>query len=280
MGVFGIFCLTKSICYRLRLKDIFICFIVLVASSTAAASPWARADNELFVISRADYFKADLGPVNTINGIVDSRFERLMSNTYVEYGLTDNITIGGKALYGTSWLTRGRDTETASGFSEVEAYIQHQAFRSSTHAGAVRLAAARPANFSSGARPELQSNGVDMDVSALYGRNMITTPVKIFTTTEIGYRKRFGGAADHIRMDATIGFEPSDRFLVLFDFFSTISMQNENIGGADFDIVKIQPSLLWRATKRWAFQAGMTEEVASRNISTGRTYFFGLWSRF
>jgi hypothetical protein len=254
--------------------------IACSASSAAVASPWARADNELFVISRADYFKADLGPVNTINGVVDSRFERFMSNTYVEYGLTDKTTIGGKALYGTSWLTRGSDIETASGFSEVEVYVQHQAFRSPAHAGAVRLAVARPANFSSGARPELQSNGVDIDISALYGRNIITTPLKIFTTTEVGYRKKFSDSADHIRMDATVGIEPSDRFLVLFDFFSTVSIQNEDVGGADFDIVKIQPSLLWRASRRWAFQAGMTEEVASRNISTGRTYFFGLWTSF
>ncbi len=258
----------------------FIWCIACVASSGASASPWARADNELLIISRADYFKADLGPVNTIGGIVDSRFERFMSNTYVEYGLTETITIGGKALYGTSWLTRGGATETASGFSEVETYIQYQVFRSPIHSGAVRLAVARPANFSSGARPELLSNGVDMDVSALYGRNITSNSVKIFTTAELGYRKRFSDSADHIRMDATIGIEPSDQFLILFDFFSTLSIQNESAGGADFDIIKIQPSLLWRATRRWAFQAGMTEEIASRNISTGRTYFFGLWTSF
>ncbi len=253
---------------------------MFAASSAASASPWARANNELIIISRADYFKADLGPVNTINGIVDSHFERLISNTYVEYGLTDTITLGGKALYGTSWLTRGGATETASGFSEVEAYVQHQVFRSPIHAGAVRLAVARPANFASGARPELQSNGIDMDVSALYGRNIINTPVKVFTATEVGYRKRISDSADHIRVDATIGLEPSENFLFLFDFFSTISMQNESVGGADFDIVKIQPSLLWRIRPMWAFQVGMTEEISGRNISTGRTYFFGLWSRF
>lgn len=269
-GVFGIF----------RLINIFIWCIAFAASSAAIASPWARADNALFVINRADYFKADLGPVNTNNGIVDSRFERLMSNTYVEYGLTEKITIGGKALYGTSWLTRGAATEVASGFSEVEGYVQYQVLRSPAHAGAVRLAIARPAKFSSGSRPELQSDGVDVDISALYGRNIISAPVKIFATTEIGYRKRFSDSADHIRMDATIGIEPSDRVLLLFDFFSTVSIQNENVGGADFDIVKIQPSLLWRATRRWAFQIGMTEEVGSRNISSGRTYFFGLWTSF
>ncbi len=263
-----------------RLINYFIWCIAFVASSAAVASPWARADNELFVISRADYFKADLGPVNTNNGIVDSRFERLMSNTYVEYGLTEKITIGGKALYGTSWLTRGAATEVASGFSEVEGYAQYQVLRSPAHASAVRLVVARPAKFSSGSRPELQSNGVDIDISTLYGRNIISAPVKIFATTEIGYRKRFSDSADHIRMDATIGVEPSERFLFLFDFFSTISIQNETADGADFDIVKIQPSLLWRASKRWAFQVGMTEEIASRNISTGRTYFLGLWTSF
>jgi len=251
-----------------------------MASSQANASPWARADDELFVITRADYFKADLGPVNTIDGIVDSRFERLETNTYVEFGLTEKITIGGKALYGTSWLTRGATVETASGFSEGEVFGQYQAFRSHAHAGAVKLAVARPAKFLSGSRPELQSDGVDVTISTLYGRNLLIKPVKIFTSTEIGYRKRFSDSADQIRIDATIGMEPSDKLLFLIDFFSTISLQNETDGGADFDIVKAQPSLLWRATDRWAFQLGLTEEITGRNISRGRTFFVGLWSRF
>ncbi len=262
------------------MRNIFILCAAIWASGGAAASPWARADNDLLVISRADYFNADLGRVNTIDGLVDSRFERLEANTYVEFGLTDNITIGGKALYGTSWLTRGATVETVSGFSEVEGFGQYQLFRSHAHAGSLKLATARPARFSSGARPELESDGVDVKFSALYGRNILIRPIKIFTSAEFGYRKRFSDSADQVLIDATIGIEPSDRFVLLVDLFSTISLRNETNNGADFDIVKIQPSLLWRATGRWALQAGLTEEIAGRNISRGRTVFVGLWSSF
>jgi hypothetical protein len=44
--------------------------------------------------------------------------------------------------------------------------------------------------------------------------------------------------------------------------------------------VKIQPSLVYRFSRRWTVQAGVTEEIASRNLALGRTYFIGLWSAF
>ena len=251
-----------------------------VLGSAAFASPWTRADNELLIISRADYFKADLGPVNTSDGMVDSQFERFDSNTYVEFGLTDNIMLGAKAVYGTTWLRRGADIETATGFSEIEGFGQYQVFRSNIDAGSARVAFSRPSNFSSGARPALQSDGVDIDASILYGRNLADDGLKIFTTIEAGFRKRTGAAADQVRLQSTVGIEPSEKWLLLVETFATISLRNEQNNGADFDVVKVQPSVLWSYSKRWGIQIGATEEITGRNIALGRTFFIGLWSRF
>jgi len=253
---------------------------LLTIGAPALAAPWVRANNELLVISSANYFRADLEPTMTSGGIVDSDFKRLDSNTYVEFGLTDDITIGGKAVFGTSWLTRGTNIETATGFSEIEVFGQHQVLRSRQSAGAVRLTLVRPSNFSSGARAELQSDAMDVDISILYGRNLYSRRSKIFAAIETGYRKRLGIAADQLRIQTTIGFEPSARVLLLVDAFATLSLRNEDIGGADFDIVKIQPSALWRISNRWGLQAGVTEEITGRNIALGRTFFVGLWSSF
>ncbi|MEO1242754.1 MAG: hypothetical protein AAFX54_12670 [Pseudomonadota bacterium] len=262
---------------RQLLNAVLLSFIL---SGGAIASPWTRADNEFLVISRADYFKADLQPVNTPDGFVDSQFQRIESNTYAEFGVTDDVMIGAKAVYGTTWLTRGADTETATGFSEVEGFGQYQFLRSGRDAGSIRIAAAVPANFSSGVRPALQADGVDIDISALYGRNIYDNDFKVFSSIEGGFRKRTGNAADHIRLQSTIGVEPDAQWLFLLETFATVSLRNEELDGADFDVVRIQPSILWRFSNRWGLQAGAAEEIAGRNIALGRTFFIGLWSRF
>lgn len=255
-------------------------FAVLWGVGAAHASPWPRPDNEILIVSRADYFKTDLGKLSVMGELVDARFQRVESNTYAEFGLTDDVTIGGKVFYGTSWLTRGADVETASGFTEIEAFAHYQLFKTDRHVGGIRLAAGLPASFKSGARPALQSNGVDVELSALYARELVLSPVRIYAAAEIGYRKRFSASADQARLVTTVGVEPSGQWLILLDTFSTKSIKNGGAGGADFDIVKIQPSLVWRATRRFHVQAGVTEEVAGRNIALGRTYFLGLWTRF
>lgn len=242
----------------------------------AQAAPWARPDNELLIISSAKYFSADLSGEAPAGGT----FRRIESDTYLEYGLTEDITIGGKAIYGTTWLERPGFSETSSGFTEIEGFAQYQFLRNIRHAASVKVAVAKPAAFQSGARQNFQNDGIDTEIAALYGRNLVFEPVKVFAAAEAGYRKRFGGAADLIRMQTTLGIEPGKRWVFLIEGFSTVSLQNEDPGGADFDIVKIQPSVVYRFNRRWAIQAGMTEEIASRNLATGRTVFLGFWSAF
>ena len=259
---------------------LYIACIASALPATAQASAWSREDNRLFIISRADYFTSDLGLVSVAGEDVPGRFERVESNTYIEYGLTERFMIGGKVFYGTSWLTRGTDVETASGFTEYEGFLQYQAFRTPRHAGAVKLAGGAPSDFNSGARPSLESDGFDVELSGLYGRSLTFEPIKTFAAVEVGYRKRFSDSADQVRFLTTIGVEPFDWLAFLFDTYSVKSLGNDNPGGADFDVFKVQPSLVIKATKRFSIQAGVTEEIAGRNLSLGRTYFLGLRSEF
>jgi len=255
-------------------------FVTLTLSAPALASPWGQADGRIFIASHVDYFRTALPDIVFSGGVIESRFERTESNFYVEYGLTQKTTLGAKARYGTTWLTSGATIETASGFSEIEGFVQRQVFRTPAHVGAVKLIAARPSDFSSGVRAGLQSDGFDLEAQFSYGRTVKVEPFKVFMTGEAGYRRRFGDAADQVRLNASIGVEPSSRLLLLVDTFSTVSVGNEKTGGADYDIVKIQPSIVWRVSPRFSAQAGLSEEVAGRNLALGRTFFIGLWTRF
>ncbi len=245
----------------------------------ADASPWPRTNGELFVITRADYFTANLSSGDETANIQD-KFERLDTNTYIEYGLTDSITIGGKVVYGTSWISRPTGMQSAAGFSEAQIFGQVGVFQTPSHVGSLRASVVRPSRFSAGARAELASSAYDLELAALYGRNIITGSTKVFSAADVGFRKRLGDAADQIRANITIGVEPSARWLFLAEVHSEFSLKNESADGADFDVTRLQPSIVWRFHEHWSLQAGLSEEIVGRNIDLGRTFFLGIWSRF
>lgn len=243
------------------------------------ASPWARADGEFFLSTRAEYFIAERdAPVGS--NLAPSRFERFETNNYAEYGLTRAITLGGKLVYGSSTYSDSFKAGAASGFSEIEGFAQYEIFRGRRSVLSVKLTGAAPTGLDAGARADLFENGADAELRALYGRNLFARPFKIFASVEAGYRRRFGDAADQIRADALVGIEPAKNILLLAEAQTSTSIRNEASGGTDYDVVKLQPSAVWRISPRFSLQAGMTHEAGGRNLILGDTYFIGLWTIF
>lgn len=251
----------------------------LTLFTAANASPWGREEGGLFLSSRASYFRAEAtGPAAI--GAAPEKYERYDSDTYLEYGLSASTMIGAKVVYGTSTYFDGYASATGSGFSEIEGFIQRTLWRGENEVLSLKLAGAAPSGFEAGPRPDLQRDGADLELRALYGRNLLITPFKLYATAEAGYRRRFGDSADQLRADFALGAEPAKNALLLCEVYATKSLRNEDPGGADYDVLKIQPSLIWRAGRRWSLQAGVTHEAAGRNLLLGDTYFISLWTTF
>ena len=254
------------------------------AVATTNASPWARPPGELLVISQTNVFRST-ETVSSDGDFVRQRFERLETDLYFEYGLTSSITLGGKAIYGSSRLRRGEENaETASGVSEYGGFAQYQFRRNDREAASIRIGASSPSSLDDGARAETASDGVDADIALLYGRNLDIAPFGVFVGLDAGYRKRFGDAADQVRLQADIGAKPGQRWMILVQSFGEFSLRNKTGGGADFDIVKINPSIVRRfgdpQTGRWSLQIGYSEEIGGRNVALGRKAFFSIWTVF
>lgn len=248
-------------------------------TGTAEASPWPREPGRLFIATRTDYFVAttpDPAP-----GEPGSRFERQDARAYFEYGLGDGYTVGGKAAYGAVWHFDGVAEGAATGVSEAEAFVQKQLIGDARGAGGFRLSGAASSRFESWPRPDMARDGFDLELRAVYGRNLSLRPLKIFVATEAGYRKRFGDGADQVRADALVGIEPSGRLLFLAEILTTISAGPvDDPARPDYHVVKFQPSIVWRARPRWALHAGAMRELWGRNLTRGDAYFIGLWASF
>ncbi|GAB4529280.1 MAG: hypothetical protein Kow00133_18090 [Amphiplicatus sp.] len=266
-----------------RREGRFFVYAFLIAAAGAAdaacASPWGREAGELFLSTRTDYFRAEaaaeapdaLGPVF---------FERVESHLYGELGLPRRLMVGGKVVYGSSTFFDGYSAFAADGVSEIEGFIQGELRRGDRGVLALRLAGAAPARFEAGARPGFESDGVDVEARLLYGRNLALRPIKIFAAAEAAYRRRFGAAADQLRADLLVGVAPLSRLMFLAESFAVKGVGAAGPGGADFDIVRLQASAAWRATRRWTVQAGVSSEIAGRNVLTGEAYFLSLWTWF
>lgn len=241
------------------------------AASPAAASPWNRADGAVFVANRTDYFRSST-PV--------SAYSRIDSDNYVEWGVTGRWMAGGKAVFGTAFVTDTAGSRTVSGFGESDVFLQRQVQRGEHSATALRLAGVWSGDVTDGARPGEQAGGFDIDLRALHGRDILLKPFKIFIAAEAGYRRRLSGAADQARVEFLAGLEPSRRLLVLLEAQSILSIRNNDPGFDDFDLLKAQGSLIWRATKRWSVVAGYRAEFAARSIEPGAAYSLGFWTEF
>lgn len=250
----------------------------LLSGALAHASPWTRDPGHFFISNRAAYLVARGEPVFPDGA--PQRFNRYDDDLYFEFGLTRSTMIGGKIVYGTSTYFDGLTTSTASGFSEIQGFAERQIWRNGRDAFAMSLVASVPARFDPGPRADLQRDGADVELRALYGRNLAASPFKIYMTAEIGYRRRFGSASDQIRGDVLIGARPTHRLLVLAEVFSTKAVAAPAPGGLDYDVIKLQPSLVWQASRRLSVQAGFTHEAAGRNLLLGDAWFLGLWTSF
>jgi hypothetical protein len=251
----------------------------MLISASALASPWPRGKGRLFLSTKANYFTTT-GDAPAPGAIEPPRFERIDSDVYGEFGLARNLTVAAKVVYGDAAFFDGFKTDRVNGFAEIEAGAQYTLFRSSADALSIKLTGGSPTRFEEGGRPGVFSDGVDLELRVLYGRDLAVQPFKIYATAEAGYRRRFGDGADQLRADVLIGVEPLKRLLVLVESQSRLSLRNEAPGGADYDVLIAQPSAVWRFSKRWALQTGLTREIAGRNLLRGDGYFLALWTEF
>lgn len=240
----------------------------------AVASPWGRERGDIFVSSKSTYFSA-LGPAAPDR----KKFERLDADIYVEWGAFSGVTLCGKALFGSSTYFDGVSTSSVSGVSEFEGSAQLRLAKSAHDAFSVRLAGAKPTHLSTGARPDLASDGADAEMRLLYGRDLILRPVKVFMTTETAYRRRFGPGADQFRGDALIGAERG-RGLLLIEAQTVKSLSAAEDDGTRYDLVRLQATAVLRVTKRLSVQIGGTHEAAGRGVLRGDSAFAGFWAQF
>ena len=239
----------------------------------AEASPWNRDPGRGLTISRVGYYEASAE---------GRRFEQTTSELYAEIGVTERFMLGGKLSY--AFQEIGQEAaapasvpvgaDALSGFAEGSVFVQGQLARWDGGAVSVMATYGMPTETVSrlGTERAFSRDG-SAGGSVLLGLGGGRT----FGAFRLGYEGSLGRDADFLRSEATMGAHLSEGVTMMVEAFDTRAVADAALGGADYDLTQVAPSLVLRLPRRMKLQLGATLDAAGRNVDLGAGGFVALW---
>ncbi len=214
-------------------------------------------------------------------------YRKLEINPLLEYGVTENITVGINAFIPD---IQAAGQGTSFGVGDVELLGRYRLWKSDYSVISTQLLVKIPETYDSDKLPLLGQGQYDVEWRLLYGHGWRWGENNWYFNAEGGFRKRFGEPADEIRFDWRVGRKSiGDKWVIDFKQENIIGLRN-NSGttlndpfrerSADYDLYKATLSVLYWVNPSVGLQAGITQDVYGRNTGRGTAPFVGLWLKF
>ena len=237
----------------------------LVGCSVVHAGAWTRAKGDSFVARSARYFTTSTAAAD------GAAFSKNNSNIYVEFGLTDDMTIGVEHDSGAG--------SSADFTEEVETsrfFMRRNLWRSK--GGAVLSSeVSNGLIFTSGdsiqAPIRLENRtrllfGMGFD-SAILGSGWFDGA--------LGVRGYAGRATDELRAEATVGFHPVEDWLVMTQVFA---MKAISLGADQQDTISMALSLGYDTEGPNTIVFGIRQDVMAKGATRGTEASLTIWTSF
>jgi hypothetical protein len=206
------------------------------------------------------------------------REDKIETQTYVQYGVTDNVTAIAQvsleryAVSGPKDVYKGFDTTGAG----LRAHVWSNDAWTFALEGTAFYGGATDAN-----RPaQAGGAGFAADARALAGYNLTLLGKPAFVDAEAGYRVRTRGPPDEWKGDLTLGVDWTPRAQILFQAFNTISQGAGTEGFASWEAHKGEVSVVYSLDDKWSVQVGGFSTIWRRNAASEYGAVVGVWRRF
>lgn len=241
-------------------------FALAALSGEAAAGAWTRAESEIFTAQSVRFFTTEL------TGDTDTPFRRVSTDSYLEYGLTDAITLGGELRFG----------QRLDGVQEgeVKGFLRARLYKGDSDVASVEIGGGFPVIDGRTPLDLTRDTTAEGIVRASYGRGFQSEWGGGWLDASIAFRHRSGPPADELRLDLTAGLRPTENWVLLAQSFSTLGLRNNGFTGADFDVVKFSASVGYRITETRTLLLSATQDAFGRNINLGTEVAVTIWTLF
>ncbi|ACN14496.1 hypothetical protein HRM2_13870 [Desulforapulum autotrophicum HRM2] len=254
---------------------------VVVSASTCFAGAWTapkgRMYNKLSVnIYTADQQYNDSG--NKTGFANDGDFSDTNINYYMEYGITDTLTVLTSLSY--KWL-ESEDLYSVSktdGFSDVDLGLKYRLFSNRAGVMSIQGLIKIPEMYDTDDAVPLGNGQYDTEFRLLYGHSLYPF-IPGYFNLEAGYRFRAESPADEFRYLVEFGMDLTKTVYGRAKLDGIIGMGNGDLSqdvsnnpttSLDYDLGKLDLALGLHVSPKWCFELGYRAEIYGENTAAGK----------
>lgn len=248
--------------------------LITLAVETAHANAWTRPKGEMLFISAASIHGLD-----GRDDFSDLYRVKLESSIYAEFGLTDKVTLVGRAAWQsmTGFDQSGRSVSTQSGLGGLQAGVRYRLAQAGRWSMAAETQVGLPGSGENWNNARFGQGGGDIDIRLALGRSIGEAA---FVTASSGWRGTPDGRPDEIRLDVASGFTVQERAKVMVQTYSVWSTGDGATNQSGYSGHRVQGSILFEINPRLQLQLSGLTTMVEDNMSRERALFFGIWRSF
>ncbi len=252
------------------------CALIVGAPAVAWAGAWTLPGGSGLLIETLFGWTGDGAPWGGNPAVKQQRAD---AQTYVEYGLNDDVTVFGQMALERYAL--GPPTpNTYTGFDYSAAGVRAKLWSTGEWVFSGETTVFVPGAGNAAAAAQAGNTGGAGEARLLAGTNFSFGQWPGFVDAELGYRLRTAGPPDEWHGDVTVGLKPAPGFILLLQDFTTVSTASTNREFPAWRSSVIEASLVVPLVDRWSVQIGGFTSVLAVKTNTERGAALSVWRRF
>lgn len=246
-------------------------------TSSALAGAWTRDAGDLLLVTTGVYYSSDRYFDQDGQTKPQGEFSKYELNPYLEYGLTDSLTLG--ANFFAQYLEQEAITGESNdnwGLTDTELFARQRLLQGESWVVSFQPLIKLPSFYYHDELPKGGNNRFDLEASLLGGYSFSLWSLYHYADIRFGYRHRLDYRLhDQLRMDAKLGLSLSDRWQLIPALAYTHALGNTQSsafaesGLNDYDLLKVECSLLYRWNEQLYLSAGLFSHMDGTQTGKG-----------
>ena len=274
------------------------------ATNFAFAGAWTQKKGDGLLILNHSYYRASEFINNAGRKQSQPLYQKAEWNPYIEYGLTDKITIGANLFVQylrqdtkqsitqqitpfTTVTTTYNGSANNIGIGDSELFARFRLYQKDGFVLSAEPMFKVPSFWSYTDLPDVGNSQPEAALTLSGGYGFKAYGQNHFVNLDTGYRYRAGREKDQIRIAATLGLSLDSQWMIMPQLFitrrtsspSAASTFNE-AGSNDYNLTKAQLSAVYKMWDDTSLQVGGFYHADAKNSSTGGGVLIALWQPF
>lgn len=268
---------------------VFLAIVASFAASNVYASAWTQIEGKGQLILSAVGFASKQYFDQRGKSQHQPIYYKGEQAQYIEYGLWDGLTIGGKASvgaasqveYNTGWRYYN------IGLIDPELFVRQRLWQQGNFSLSIEPMVKLPSYNVYRNPVHIGSSNTDVGATLAVGYGMPAFGEYHFAELSAQYRHRFGAPNDQVRLAATLGLGLSPEWTVMPQVFATYRTKKSSnrlaftqSSSDDYNLLTAQLSAVYKFNEKTFFQTALFSNVYGRNAGSGTGVMFSVWRNF